>query len=84
MAAVAAGFGERERTVRKWLARLTAEGASVLENRSSRSTSVAKQTAKPWFDLRCEYWLTAEEMATNLNFARFNVAGWQRGAGSAV
>jgi transposase len=77
---VAAGFGGSERTARKWLARFKAQGAAGLENRSSRSRSMANRTAEPWIDmmesLRREYRLTAEEIATKLQCARSTVAGW--------
>jgi len=58
-----------------------------LENRSSRPVSVANLTAEPWIDmmesLRREYRLTAEEIATQLRFARSTVAAWlkRRGLG---
>src|SRR5882724_8006055 len=84
---VAAGFGVSERTARKWLARFRAEGAAGLQNRSSRPASVANRTAEPWIDmmerLRREYRLTAEEIATQLKFARSTVAAWlkRRGLG---
>ena len=84
---VAAGFGVSERTARKWLARFKAEGAAGLENRSSRPVSVANRTSEPWIDmmerLRREYRLTAEEIATKLDFARSTVAAWlkRRGLG---
>jgi transposase InsO family protein len=84
---VAAGFGVSERTARKWLARFRAEGAAGLQNRSSRPVSVGNRTAEPWIDmmerLRREYRLTAEEIATQLKFARSTVAAWlkRRGLG---
>jgi transposase InsO family protein len=87
LAEVAAGFGVSERTARKWLARFRAEGATGLQNRSSRPASVANRTAEPWIDmmerLRREYRLTAEEIATKLEFARSTVAAWlkRRGLG---
>ena len=87
VADVAAGFGVSERTARKWLARFKAGGPAGLENRSSRPASVANRTAEPWIDmmerLRREYRLTAEEIATKLEFARSTVASWlkRRGLG---
>jgi transposase InsO family protein len=87
VAEVAAGFGVSERTARKWLSRFRSEGAAGLENRSSRPTSVANRTLEPWIDmmerLRREYRLTAEEIATQLKFARSTVAAWlkRRGLG---
>ena len=87
VAEVAAGFGVSERTARKWLGRYRKEGPAGLENRSSRPTTVANRTLEPWIDmmerLRREYRLTAEEIATQLKFARSTVAGWlkRRGLG---
>ena len=87
VADVAAGFGVSERTARKWLSRFKAEGPAGLENRSSRPALVANRTAEPWIDmmesLRREYRLSAEEIATKLDFARSTVAAWlkRRGLG---
>jgi transposase len=84
---VAAGFGVSERTARKWLARYRKEGATGLENRSSRPRSVANRTLDPWIDLmerpRRAYRLTAEEIAAKLHLARSTVAAWlkRRGLG---
>ena len=85
VAEVAAGFGVSERTARKWLARYRKEGTAGLKNRSSRPKTGANRT--PWIDmmenLRREYRLTAEEIATKLHLARSTVAAWlkRRGLG---
>jgi len=84
---VARGFGISERTARKWLARFKAEGPSGLDNRSSRPTTVANRTAEYWIgvmvQLRRDYRLTAEEIASKLKLARSTVAAWltRRGVG---
>jgi transposase-like protein len=84
---VAAGFGISERTARKWLARLRAEGLSGLDNRSSCLRTVANRTAEYWIGvmetLRREDRLTADEIAGKLNLARSTVAAWltRRGLG---
>jgi transposase InsO family protein len=84
---VAAGFGIRERTARKWLARHRAEGLSGRNNRSSCPRTVANRTAVYWIGviemLRREYRLTAEEIAGKLKLARSTGAAWliRRGLG---
>ena len=77
---VAAGFGISERTARKWLSRWRKEGATGLENRSSRPKSAALDTSQYWRSaaerLRRDYRLTGEEIAAKLDLARSTVAGW--------
>ena len=75
----AQAFGTSERTVRKWLARWRAEGATGLENRPRCPHTVANRLAEPWVDmaarLRRELRLTGAEIAERLRLARSTVAG---------
>ena len=77
---VAAGYGLSERTVRKWLGRFRKEGASGLENRSSRPHRIANQMADSCVQvitqLRRECRMTGDAIATALRLARSTVAGW--------
>jgi transposase InsO family protein len=84
-AAVAQAFAVSERTVRKWLARYRAEGATGLQDRPSRAREVANRLADGWIgivlQLRREYRLTAAEIAAKLKLARSTVAAHLVAAG---
>ncbi len=70
--------------MRKWIGRYLAEGWTSLENRSSRPGSAAVQASwwrKKAEQLRKDYRLTAQEIATKLDLARSTVAAWLKLAG---
>ncbi len=77
---IAGQFGISARTVRKWIARWRAEGATGLENRSSRpytaATRLPAATVAVIEPLRRQFRLTADGIAGKLDLARSTVAGW--------